>query len=57
MVWSVLLLYYGTLVQIIMEVYGMECVVAVSWYPCTEHNGCVWYGVCYCCIMALLYRT
>jgi len=78
MEWSVLLLCRGTLVQNIMVVYGIECVIAVSWPSCTEHNGCVydmecnialswysgtehngsvWYGVCYCCIMALLYRT
>jgi len=57
MVWSVLLLYHGTLVQNIMVVYGMECGIAVSWPSCTEHDGSVWYGVCYCCIMVLLYRT
>jgi len=78
MVWSVLSLYHGPLVQNIMVVYGMECVIALSWYSCTEHNGSVygmefviavswpsctehngsvWYGVCYCCIMVLLYRT
>jgi len=57
MIWSVLWLYHGPLVQNIMVVYGMECVIAVSWSSCTEHNGSVWYGVCYCCIMALFYRT
>jgi len=57
MVWSVLLLYHGTLVQNIMVVYGMECVIAVSWYSCTEHNGSVWYGVWYSFVVVLLYRT
>jgi len=57
MVWSVLLLYHGPLVQNIMVVYGMECVITVAWSSCTEHNGSIWYGVCYCCIMVLLYRT
>jgi len=57
MVWSVLLLYHGSLVQNILVVYGMGCVIAVSWYSCTEHTGSVWYGVCYYCIVALLYRT
>ena len=40
-----------------MVVYCMECVIAVLWSSCTEHYGCVWYGVCNCCIVALLYRT
>jgi len=57
MIWSVILLCRGSLVQNIMVVYGMECGIAVSCYSCAEHNGCVWYGVCYCCIVVLLYRT
>ena len=57
MVWGVLLLYHGSLVQNILVVYDMECVIAVLWSSCTELNGSVWYGVCYCCIMVLLYRT